>query len=193
MPICASAWTATRLWRPRGKFMLTAEQWSSLVHLGPSDFQRPDGLQYGIVKALDQFISRIGSKPVILSDYRPGDPKEHGHGLAIDTTWPGQDALYIRSQAMNNWPNFTGVGLYINEQGAVSFHFDQRQDTIRRSAPDRWGGIITHPFDEATGAHKKIIDYVGMDVVVDLVKKNSIPVVIALGIIGAIAYLTRHT
>lgn len=173
--------------------MITEEQWDSLVHLRPSDFQHPEALDFSIVQGLDQFISHIGSKPIILSDYRPGDPKEHGQGRAIDTTWPGQDSLYIRSQAMAFYPRFTGVGIYINEQGAVSFHFDTRQQTIRSSAPDRWGGLITHPYDETTTAHQKVIDYVSMDAVVDLVKKNVGPVVIGLAITALLIYLKRNT
>lgn len=158
---------------------LTPEQWASLVYLRPSDFTHPDGLRYSIVRELDRFIGQVGSRPVILSDYRPGDERTHGQGLAIDTTWPGADPLKVHGAAMA-WAGFGGVGIYTNEVGAVSFHFDTRQDTMRDYGPDQWGGIITHPLDGRTNEHVKRIEYVGANTVLDIIKKNVQPVTISL-------------
>ncbi len=168
--------------------MLTDRQWDSLIYLRPSDFKRPDGLQFSIVQALDRFIGKIGSRPEILSDYRPGDPLTHGDGLAVDTTWPGVDSLRVYSKAIA-FPAFQGVGVYINELGVVSFHFDTRLKTIRIDEPDRWGGVITHPLNTATGQYVRRTEYVGASTVLDMIKKKSIVTIIFLGLCGYGIYL----
>jgi hypothetical protein len=167
---------------------LTSEQWKSLLYFRPSDFKKPEGLRFSIVSALNRFVGQIGSRPVILSDYRPGDPKTHGQGMAIDTSWPGVDPLVVHKKAMAN-PEFGGVGVYVNELGAASFHFDTRQTTIRDYGPDRWGGIITHPLDAATGEHVRRTEYVGANIVLDILKKKGVLPIIALSVLGLIVYL----
>lgn len=168
--------------------MLSVAEWQSLVYLKPSDFKRPDGLQFSIVQALDRFIGEIGSRPVILSDYRPGDPLTHGAGLAVDTTWPGVDSLRVYNKAIA-FPAFHGVGVYINELGVVSFHFDTRLKTLRIDEPDRWGGVITHPLNTATGQYVRRTEYVGASTVLDMIKKKSIGMIIFLALFGYATYL----
>jgi hypothetical protein len=167
---------------------LTAEQWKSLLYLKPSDFKNPGGLQFSIVSSLNRFIGQIGSRPVILSDYRQGDPKTHGQGLAIDTSWPGLSPLLVHSKAMS-FPEFGGVGVYVNELGVASFHFDTRQTTIRDYGPDRWGGIITHPLDSTTGEHVRRTEYVSANIVLDILKKKGVLPTISLFALGLIIYL----
>lgn len=168
--------------------MLTVAEWSSLIYLEPSDFKRPDGLQFSIVRALDRFIGKIGSRPEVLSDYRPDDPLTHGDGLAVDTFWPGVDSLRVYNKAIN-FPAFNGVGVYINELGAVSFHFDTRSKTIRTEEPDRWGGVITHPLNTATGQYVRRTEYVAASTVLDMIKKKSIGMIIFLALSGFATYL----
>ncbi len=168
--------------------MLSVAEWNSLIYLKPSDFKRPDGLQFSIVQALDRFTGKIGSRPQILSDYRPGDPLTHGAGLAVDTVWPGVDSLRVYNKAIN-FPAFHGVGVYINELGAVSFHFDTRPKTIRIDEPDRWGGVITHPLNTATGQYVRRTEYVGASTVLDMIKKKSIGMIIFLALCGYGTYL----
>lgn len=167
--------------------MLTPQQWKTLLYLKPSDFKNPDGLQYSVVNELDKFISHIGSRPVILSDYRDNDPKEHGQGTAIDTTWPGVEPLTVHDKAMK-WPGFTGVGIYVNEQGITSFHFDTRSHTIRPNEPDRWGGIISHPLDSQTGDTVRQTEYVAANTVIEMLKKKEVGLIILLAISGLILY-----
>lgn len=151
--------------------MITAEQWASLIHLKRSDFKYPDKMEWSIVRALDIFISSAKTRPQIIDDYRPGDPRQHGLGRAIDTVWPGADALDINRRALRA-NLFSGIGLYVNEAGAASHHFDTR--TNRTTAqPATWGGIIEHPFDEASGKSLKQITYTTLQAVVDLVKKSA--------------------
>lgn len=168
--------------------MLSVGEWNSLIYLRPSDFKRPDGLQFSIVQALDLFIGQIRSRPIILSDYRPGDPLTHGVGLAVDTTWPGVDSVRVYNKAIN-FPAFHGVGVYINELGAVSFHFDTRPETIRATEPDRWGGVITHPLNTVTGEYVRRTEYVGASTVLDMIKKKSIGMIISLALFGFGIYL----
>lgn len=149
--------------------MITDSQWNSFLHLSPGDFQYPAGLQFSIVSALDRFIGQIGSKPEIISDYREGDPRQHGKGLAIDTAWPGQNPLEVNQAALDSHL-FSGVGIYVNPAGVASHHFDTR---VERSvdAPARWGGVIEHPV-QADGSVGKAIEYTTMQAVIDQIKKN---------------------
>lgn len=167
--------------------MLTSEQWNSLLYLKPSDFQHPDGMQFSVVSALDQFIGRIGVKPQLLSDYRAGDLRQHGKGLAVDTYWPGQDPAAINQAAINS-QLFSGIGVYVNEGGVASHHFDTRLERSL-SNPATWGGIITHPLNPDTNQVQEAINYVGMADVLDLIKKNAggatNVVLMALIVIGA--------
>jgi len=68
---------------------------------------------------------------------------------------------------------FNGVGIYINEQNVASFHFDTRPETIRDDEPDRWGGVITHPYSTDVGDHVRQTEYVAADVVLGIIKKNA--------------------
>ena len=165
--------------------MITSAQWQSLLHLRRTDFKYPDMMSWSIVRNLDQFIGQVKSKPVILSDYRPGDPRQHGHGNAIDTTWPGVNPLYVNRLALGS-RLFTGIGIYINEAGGVSHHFDMRTDRVVDN-PAKWGGIITHPYDEKKKAPTKQIEYVSLQAVIDLVKKKSV-VIMSAGLMALIAF-----
>jgi hypothetical protein len=152
--------------------MPTTAEWNSLIYLKPEDFsgKNPDGLRFSILQKLDRFIHTVGSRPVILSAYRPGDPKAHGYGEAIDTTWPGQDPLKINQMALDSGL-FKGVGIYVNEIGAASHHFDD-WDKRTGTDPATWGGIITHPIDSTSGQHVRVTQYVTMTDVVTIIKKK---------------------
>jgi hypothetical protein len=169
--------------------MITPEQWASLIHLKKTDFRQPDLMQWSIVRALDVFVSIVKSRPVILDDYRAGDPKQHGRGLAIDTTWPGVNPLDINRRALGS-NLFSGIGLYVNEAGAVSHHFDTRTDRTPAN-PAKWGGIIEHPFDENTQKPTKTINYTALETVVELVKKKlgNPANLVAMALIGFGLYL----
>ena len=153
--------------------MITDAQWNSLLYLKKGNFPTPDAMQWSIVSALDQFIGREGSRPEIISTYRPGDPRQHGKGTAIDTAWPGANPLQINQDALDS-KLFSGVGVYINPAGVASHHFDTRTDRTTTN-PARWGGIIEHPTDPATGEVSKSITYTTMQAVLDLIKKNVTP------------------
>lgn len=170
--------------------MLTISQWNALLYLKPSDFKKPDGLEYSIVKNLDRFIGIVGSMPVILSDFRVNDPKTHGKGIAIDTTWPGIEPIEILELAESQ-RMFGGIGVYINEADAVSFHFDTRPFKAN-GEPARWGGIITHPYDNDSGDHIRRTEYVGMSLVTDLIKKKEVGLIILLLLSGLLLWKSTN-
>ena len=149
--------------------MIAPEQWQSLINLEKSDFHSPDQLDWSIVVALDHFISEVGTRPVIISDYRspdPNTPSRHVTGKAIDTSWPGADSIAVYNQA-RAFTEFAGVGLYVNEVGTVSIHVDTTEKA------NSWGGVITHVLDETTGQQVKKIVYTTVQAVVDLIKKKA--------------------
>lgn len=149
--------------------MIQASDWAALLYLRPEDFKYPDKLEFEAVNKLDRFVGMVGSRPIVLSDWRPYDPSNpesrHFVGDAIDTTWPKADPLDVLALAKSSglWQD-GGLGMYINELGVVSFHMDTRGERAR------WGGVVTHPYVE--GELVKKIEYTGLDAVVDLVKKN---------------------
>lgn len=166
--------------------MLTLNQWNSLLHLFPTDFRHPERMQWSVVKAMDDFIGIVKAKPIILSDYREPQPTEkesqHHHGLAIDPYWPDLDPIEIWNAARAA-RLFHGLGIYKNEEDAVSFHFDTREDRTVDN-PALWSGDIVHPYDPATRRHYKLISYYAWSYVVEYLKKKR---VVISGIVGLAA------
>lgn len=150
--------------------------WQFIKNITPSDFNYPEALEFSIVQALDKFIDIIGSKPMVLSDYRPYDPKKptsrHARGKAIDTTWPGADPIVVWDKALESGL-FGGLGIYVNPDKAVSFHFDSR-DKKADGSVYKWGGIITRP------AGQKKIEYTGASVVLKMIPTGGIVVVLLI-------------
>jgi len=152
--------------------MILSKQWASLLFLEPSFFQYPYEMDFSIVSALDRFIELVGSMPLNLSDYRPGDPRQHGLGRAIDTTWPNRDPLEIWNLARQSHL-FSGLGIYLNDRDVVSFHFDTRADRTPDD-PALWGDFITHSFDESTNSSVRQDEYTIAASVIDVIKKKSL-------------------
>jgi hypothetical protein len=171
--------------------MISQTQWGSLLNLTPEMFRRPDGLNFGIVQALDQFITIVGSRPVILSDFRPGDPKQHGRGDAIDAWWSnGIDPTVIWERALAS-RLFHGLGVYLNEIGAVSFHFDKRIERTP-SDPALWGDLISHSHDADTGAVVRTDNYTTAQAVLDEIKKKRpVGVIVIAAILFALWFSRR--
>ena len=172
--------------------MITQGEWQSLLHLQPSHFRYPNNMEIDVVRGLDILIGAIGVRPIILSDYRPGDKKQHGKGRAIDTTWPGAEPMAVWDKAHKS-RLFSGLGIYTNEGGYVSFHFDTRTErTVDR--PATWGGQITHPFDPEVNGHIKRTEYTTVDAVIDQIKKKGTTVIAVLASLSFAIYLiTRNS
>lgn len=130
-------------------------------------YHYPDKVDDRAKRYLDVLIYVLNAEPIILSDFREGDPKEHGKGHAIDTTWPTVPPLHVLevSKDLNLWG---GLGIYINEIGAASFHHD-----IRPHKPDgsiaKWGCLIT------PGESKRNYNYTTMERVVEMIKAGKVP------------------
>ena len=170
--------------------MISSSQWNSLLNLNSQDFKHPESLKFAIVKSLDKFVSIVGIRPVILSDYRQDDPKQHGQGNAIDVVFPGGDSTTIYEQALDS-SLFGGVGVYLNDAGHVSYHFDSRL-LKPDGTPAKWGGLVTHPYDALEETHVKRIEYFGADLVLDMIKKKAFLPGLFLILFGSLIYLSNR-
>jgi hypothetical protein len=165
-------------------------QWHSLLYLQPERFSYPYELDFSVVVGLDKLIPVVGSRPEILSDYRAGDTGQHGFGRAIDTAWPGRDPLEVWNLARTA-RLFSGLGIYWNDLGSASFHFDTRL-TRTVDNPALWGDYITHPYNPATDAHERVDDYTSADVILSMIaEKKSVIVPTAIGL-TVLYLLTRR-
>lgn len=167
--------------------MISRQQWSAFLNLTPSDFVYPDQLRFDIVSALDRFIGMVGAKPVMLSDYRPGDPRQHGKGTAVDATWPDREPLEIWNLALGS-RLFNGLGIYLNEREVVSFHFDTRVGRTPDS-PALWGALITYPYDADSQRHLRRDEYTTAQAVIDVLKKKQGTFVLAAAVLAFALYL----
>jgi hypothetical protein len=156
---------------------MLVSDWDFIKNYSPSDFNYPEKLQFSVVSALDRLTDLVGKKAIILDDYRPQDvdnpTSQHLLGKAIDTTWPNVQPEAVWLMATESGL-FGGVGIYVNEKDAVSFHFDTR-DKKPDGSLYTWGGIITRP------SGNKKIDYTAADVVLDMLPKLSWFAVILIG------------
>jgi len=124
--------------------------------------------------------------PVILDDYRPGDPRQHGQGTAIDTTWPGADPVGLYNLAVGS-RLFNGIGIYLNEKEQVSFHFDTRADRTPDN-PALWGDFITYPYNPDTKTHVRRDEYTSAQMVIDVLKKKTTIAIVAVAALAFALY-----
>lgn len=150
--------------------MLSAQEWQSLKHFSPANVPESDKLQFSILKALDDFTERFGVAPLFLDTWRPykaGSPVWHNSGIAVDVSYPNRDPLQVL-QAAESSGLFDGIGIYRNEAGAVSFHFD------KRGYRARWGAEITHEPDPSTGLSVQKNAYTTLENIVALLTKKKV-------------------
>lgn len=172
---------------------MKTSDWTGLLYLKPSDFKNPDMMDVSIVRALDRFIGMVGSKPTVISDYRPGDPRQHGKGRAVDVVFYGLDPAYVIATAQAS-KLFKGIGLYQNEVGAESYHFDTRIDSIADpNRPNMWGAFIRTVVDPATNQAKRVYEYLnspaGLQTVLVALKKKVLPAAAAMSILFGLLIL----
>lgn len=58
--------------------------WSHIKNFKRSEFDYPDEMSPQLMRQLDVARDLAGVPFIITSDYRPGDKKAHGKGLAVD-------------------------------------------------------------------------------------------------------------
>ena len=150
---------------------MASTNWNSLKMLDRRAFNYPDSMHDSILTSLDLFSLQIDSVPLMLDDYRPGDPRQHGLGRAVDVTYPDRDSLFVWNAALDS-QLFSGLGIYLNEAGAVSFHFDTRVDRTGEN-PARWGSFI----------EAQVNNYVGAGLVIDAIKKKGWLVLPLIGLV----------
>lgn len=160
--------------------MLTNLNWNKLSILRSNQFKHPDRMHFTIVIALNSFADQVGIRPEILSDFRPGDSKQHGAGLAVDTYWHGQDPLVIWNAALKS-KLFSGLGVYLNEKGIASFHFDLRAGRSTE-VPAVWGAFVD----------KGVNSYVGAELVLEEIKKQGWLVGLVLAGVAYFVYSNRN-
>ena len=166
--------------------MISLEQWNSLTYLRASDFDFPDQLEWEAVSNLDTAASIIGTKPLVLSDFRPDErlASQHRHGRAIDTTWPNQSPVHVWN-VLRGMKRFTGLGVYVNEKGVASFHTDMRPDRAPDD-PALWGGNITRQAEYEGGPLVRDTKYVTAAEILDILKKKA-PVVLTIAAAALLA------
>lgn len=168
---------------------MAESMYTSLLYLSPDMFDYPERLSEELLRKVDQFVGIIGQRPTVLSDYRPGDPKTHGKGQALDLVWPSLDPLRVWSE-LKQAKLFSGLGIYLNDLGAVSFHVDVRPDRTATD-PAIWGDFIVHTTDPDTGRAVRVDQYVGADLVIAELKKKALPALIVVGAVLLLLILRR--
>ena len=85
--------------------------WSKVLFFKPSEFSRPDNLDPLLIYSLDALREAAGRPIKINSDYRPGDPGQHGLGKAVDIVIVG---LHVVDQFLlaEKTRLFAGIGIY---------------------------------------------------------------------------------
>ena len=85
--------------------------WSKVRFFKPSEFSHPDNLDPLLVYSLDALRQAAGRSIKINSDYRPGDPGQHGLGRAVDIIISG---LHVVDQFLlaEKTRLFSGIGIY---------------------------------------------------------------------------------
>lgn len=163
---------------------VTPVQWRFIQHYSPKEYLYPDRLDYSIVLAMDNLAGLLKIKPQIIDDFRFSDTgSQHEIGRAVDFYVPNLDPLDVLDTIKKS-KLFSGIGIYINEAGVVSFHGDTRTDRTTEN-PALWSGT-----KDPEGLKKWI--YSGIDNVTNLIKEKKTPVILLLLAIAAlIIYLKK--
>lgn len=114
--------------------------WSRIKFYEPSDFKHPEKLDHSVVYGIDRLAFVTGKKAIILSDWRLESQfadSLHPYGRAIDFVYPDLNSTDVLN-IIRNQKLFSGIGMYVNAAGVVSFHVDTRTDRSPES-PATWG------------------------------------------------------
>ena len=120
--------------------MTDSEFWKNIKFFKPSEFKYPDKVSRELITKLDTYRAMVGKPIIIHSDYRPGDKKQHGKGLAIDFHVKGMKVLdqYFYAERSGL---FVGIGLY-PYWNSPGLHVDIREEGTARWGCDQKGGYV---------------------------------------------------
>lgn len=82
--------------------MATAEQFATLKHFTPDEFNHPERLHFPLLLLLDAIREELGAPLFVTSDFRdyipPGGASEslHMYGRAVDLRWPASAEVRFR-------------------------------------------------------------------------------------------------
>jgi len=164
---------------------MTPVDWRTIQRYSPKEYFYPDRLDDSIVRAMDRLAGLLKVKPRIIDDFRfTSDNKNSQHlkGLAVDFVVPSLDSLTVLN-TLKASKMFSGIGIYTNENNAVSFHVDTRTDRSVEN-PAIWGATK----DRTQGITDWI--YTTMDSVVELIKEKKTPIfLLGIGALIVVMYL----
>lgn len=158
--------------------------WSRIKFYEPSDFKHPEKLEHSVVWGLDRLAFALGKKAIILSDYRLTSKfadSMHLHGRAIDFTYPDLDSMEVLN-TIRNTALFSGVAMYVNAAGIVSFHVDTRTDRSPES-PATWGA--------QKGPNETEWVYTTLRSIIDVVGPTALPIGWLFVTLVSVYFLTR--
>jgi uncharacterized protein YcbK (DUF882 family) len=123
--------------------------WSKVKHFKPSEFTYPDQFDPLLIYSIDALRDAAGRSIKINSDYRPGDPGQHGLGRAVDIVISG---LHVVDQFLlaEKTRLFAGIGIYPH-WNRPGIHVDIR--TLQPHEPGaRWARDIAGNYVALTWA-----------------------------------------
>lgn len=168
--------------------MIPVTAWQKLRFYNQEDFSHPEKLDKSIVNAIDDLTGIIGEKGVVLSDWRlfsadrPGS--QHPLGRAIDIYFPGDPLVNLN--LIRHSRLFSGIGIYLNEKGATSFHLDTRTDRTVDD-PATWGGFISPNQTDSENEPTRQTTYTGLQQVIDVLSKSTTGQAVVVGL-AALAF-----
>ena len=123
--------------------------WNKVRFFKPSEFQHPEQLDPLLIYSIDALRDAAGRSIKINSDYRPGDPGQHGLGRAVDIVISG---LHVVDQFLlaEKTRLFAGIGIYPH-WNRPGIHVDIR--TLQPHEPGaRWARDIAGNYVALTWA-----------------------------------------
>lgn len=153
-------------------------------------FEYPVQIHEDTLRAFNEFVGILANADIrVLSDYRPGDPRQHGQGRAIDFEVPNIEPLYVW-ELLRKARLFSGRGIYLSDKNAVSFHVDTRTDRTVDD-PAIWGDVITHGVDPETGLEVRTDHYTTSFEVEGLLRHMKDWNGLMLGLLIAVMYIWK--
>ena len=111
---------------------MTTADWSKIKYFKPSEFNKPERMNFSLIMFLEVFRELCGKPVIIHSSFREGDSGQHGLGNAVDIHVKEMNVVdqYLLAEKTGL---FNGIGVYPNWNNP-GLHLD-----VRKGSPARWG------------------------------------------------------